>query len=160
MNAFQIAKLIISVVVTLSAGLIGLPFSISAVENWYPYLNKPFFTPPSYLFEPVWSILYLLMGLSVYLIWEKGIQNKKSREALSFYAIQLILNASWSIVFFGLRNLLFALVVIVLMLYFIYKTIVSFSKISKVSSFLLYPYAVWVSFAALLNLSIWLLNRN
>ncbi|CAN5307121.1 tryptophan-rich sensory protein [soil metagenome] len=153
-------KLIISIGLCFLAGGLGTLFTISAIPNWYQYLNKPFFSPPNWLFGPVWSILYLLMGISLFIIWNK---NTKSilikKHALVLFGTQLFLNAIWTPIFFGLKNLPVALFVIIFMWYFIYQTIKAFAKLDKTASYLLYPYLAWVSFATLLNLSVALLNR-
>lgn len=127
--------------------------------SWYATLNKPFFTPPSWLFGPAWTVLYILMAISAILIWRKGLKKKNVREALKIFAIQLILNLSWSPVFFGAKNILLALFIILVMLVFIVKTIRAFGKIDKTAAYLLYPYILWVSFATVLNFSVWYLNR-
>lgn len=126
---------------------------------WYNTLNKPFFTPPSWLFGPAWTILYILMGVAAYLIWKKGFKKKQIKEALKIFVIQLVLNFSWSPIFFGAKQIFLALLVIVIMWIFILKTIKAFAKIDKTASYLLYPYLAWVSFATLLNFSVWLLNK-
>jgi tryptophan-rich sensory protein len=140
-------------------GLVGTIFTTPAIPTWYASLVKPNFSPPNYLFGPVWSILYVLMGISVHLIWQKGLKSRKVREAVYTFGVQLILNGIWSPIFFGARNLFLALVVIILMWLFILKTILAFRKINKVASYLLYPYIAWVSFATVLNFSVWFLNR-
>ncbi|HJY98518.1 MAG TPA: TspO/MBR family protein [Patescibacteria group bacterium] len=127
--------------------------------SWYQTLDKPFFTPPSWLFGPAWGVLYILLAISVILIIKKGIKNKKVKDALKIFAIQLVLNLLWSPVFFGLKNILLALILILILWYFILETIKEFAKIDKTASFLLYPYLAWVSFAAALNFSFWLLNK-
>lgn len=127
--------------------------------GWYITLNKPIFTPPSWLFGPAWSVLYILMAVSFFLIWKRGLKKKHVKNALKLFAIQLILNLSWSPIFFGLKNISLALIVIIIMWVYILKTILAFGKINKTASYLLYPYIAWVSFAAVLNFSIWLLNR-
>lgn len=158
MDRIKAAKLIVSVFVSIGAGLIGVPFNIANIETWYVYLNRPFFAPPNWLFEPVWSVLYLLIGISFFLIWKKGIKSKASREAAYLFLTQLGLNALWSPVFFGLKNLWLALVVIVFMWIYIYKTIKAFKKIDSFAAYLLYPYLLWVSFATLLNFAFAYLN--
>lgn len=127
--------------------------------SWYNTLNKPFFNPPSWVFGPAWTILYTLMAISAVLIWKKGLKKKGVKEALKIFGIQLALNLAWSPVFFGAHNILLALVIIILMLFYIVKTIRLFSKINKTASYLLYPYLAWVSFATVLNFSVWLLNK-
>jgi len=152
-------KLAVSVLVCLLAGGLGTIFTVNSIPTWYVTLVKPPFSPPNYLFGPVWTTLYILMGVSVYLIWKKGLKTKKVRDGISLFGIQLFLNAIWSPIFFGAKNLGLAFVVIVAMWIYIVKTIISFAKINKVASYLLYPYIVWVSFASVLNFSIWFLNR-
>ncbi len=127
--------------------------------SWYNTLNKPFFNPPSWVFAPAWTILYILMAISFYLVWRKGLKIKKVREATAVFFVQLALNLIWSPIFFGAHNILLALVVIILMLFYIVKTIRLFLKIDKTAAYLLYPYLAWVSFATILNFSVWLLNR-
>lgn len=134
-------------------------FTFSAIPTWYATLNKPVFGPPNYLFAPVWTLLYILMGISLYLVWKKGLKTKIVSDALYLFGIQLILNAIWSPVFFGAKNILLALIIIIAMWIYIVKTISIFGKINKTAAYLLYPYIAWVSFAAILNFSIWLLNK-
>lgn len=143
------------------AGLIGSLFTFSAIPTWYAYLIKPTFSPPNYLFGPVWTTLYTLMGISLYLVYQtkikKGGNNQKEKAIRIFYT-QLILNALWSIIFFGLKNPGLAFVEIIIMWSYILVTIMRFYKINKIASYLLIPYLLWVSFASVLNLSIALLN--
>ncbi|HET7099063.1 MAG TPA: TspO/MBR family protein [Patescibacteria group bacterium] len=127
--------------------------------SWYNTLNKPFFNPPSWVFGPAWTILYILMAISFYLVWRKGIKIKKVKQAIIVFFIQLALNLAWSPIFFGAHNVLLALIVIIFMIFYIVKTIRLFSKIDKTAAYLLYPYIAWVSFATLLNFSVWLLNK-
>ena len=152
-------KLIVSIAICLFAGGIGTIFTASSIPTWYATLNKPIFSPPNYLFGPVWTILYILMGISLYLIWIKGTKTKRVRDALFLFVVQLLLNAAWSPVFFGARNIFIALIIIILMWNFILRTILAFGKINKTASYLLYPYIAWVSFASVLNFSVWILNR-
>lgn len=152
-------KLTLSILVCFLAGGIGTIFTSSAIPTWFSTLDKPFFNPPNYLFAPVWTILYILMGISVYLIWNKGFKTKKVRDAVYIFGIQLILNTIWSPVFFGAHNLFLAFVIIVVLWIYIVKTIKAFAKIDKFSAYLLYPYLIWVTFASILNFSIWFLNR-
>lgn len=151
--------LLVSILLCLGAGLIGTLFTITAIPTWYAGLIKPSFSPPNYLFGPVWTVLYILMGISLFLIWKHGTRTKKVKNALYLFGIQLALNAIWSPIFFGAKNLLLALLIIVLLWIFILKTIIAFAKTDKLASYLLYPYILWVSFASVLNLSIWLLNK-
>lgn len=150
--------LVIAVVVCQMAGIVGAFFTTPAIPTWYMGLNKPSFNPPSWVFGPVWTILYTLMGISVYKIWLKGIKNKKVSFAIKLFGIHLILNSLWSIIFFGAKNLGLAFVEIVILWVLIIYVIKLFWKIEKLAGILLLPYLVWVSFATILNLSIWTLN--
>lgn len=149
-------KLIFSIIACQMAGFIGSLFTAPAIPGWYVALQKPFFSPPNWLFAPVWIILYLLMSISLYLVWNSESKNKKS--AIFVFSIQLILNSTWSIVFFGLKSPLAAFLVIIVLWLLILKTIIEFGKISKISQYLLIPYIAWVSFASILNLAIVILN--
>lgn len=152
-------KLVVSVLVCLATGAVGSVFTISSIPTWYVHLNKPTFSPPNFLFAPVWTTLYILMAIAFFLIWKKGTKTKKIRDALFLFGIQLALNFVWTPVFFGLKNVGLAFVIIVAMWIYILKTIFAFAKINKIASYLLYPYLAWVSFASILNLSVWLLNK-
>ena len=151
----KIIKLIISLIVCQLAGAIGSVFTVSSVGSWYSGLAKPFFNPPSWLFGPVWTILYLLMGISLYLVWTKKL---KSKTALYIFGVQLVLNTLWSIFFFGLQQPLLAFIEIIFLWIMIMLTIIYFYKISKTAAYLLIPYILWVSFAAVLNIAIVVLN--
>lgn len=140
-------------------GIVGSVYTISAIPTWYLGLNKPFFSPPNYLFGPVWTTLYALMGISIFRILELKEKNKKVNEAANLFWIQLFLNGIWTPIFFGSRQLLLALIIIMFMWLYILKTIKAFAKIDKLSAYILYPYLAWVSFATILNFSIWFLNR-
>lgn len=147
----KIPKLIFSIGLCLGAGVLGSFFTVSSIATWYQTLNKPFFSPPNWIFGPVWTILYILMGISLYLVWEK-------KKVPAVFWIQLILNALWSIIFFGMRNPTLALMDIVALWITIILTMKAFYKINKIAAYLLIPYLVWVSFATILNLIIVLLN--
>lgn len=151
-------KLAISIVICQLAGVIGSVFTVSSVSTWYLTINKPFFNPPGWIFGPVWITLYFLMGISFYLVWSKGFKRKESKIALRLFLMQLILNSIWSILFFGFKSPLFAFIEILILLFTIIMTTIYFNKISKPASYLLWPYILWVSFATLLNFSIWILN--
>ncbi len=155
----QTLKLIVSITACQFAGFIGSLFTTPAIPTWYASLEKPFFNPPNWLFAPVWLILYVLMGIALFLIWRKGIRVKGVKMALVLFVIQLILNMLWSVAFFGLKSALFGLIVIVALWIAIYLTMEKFFKVSFTAARLLIPYLIWVSFAAVLNFSIFLLNR-
>ncbi len=151
-------KLVISVVLCELAGIATTPITITAINSWYKALNKPSFSPPNWVFGPVWTILYLLMGISAFLIWEKGLKKKGVKQALIYFLIQLVCNFIWSLLFFGFYSPLAAFIDIVILWIAIFLTIKKFHPISKAASYLLIPYLLWVSFAAILNLSIVMLN--
>ena len=125
--------------------------------DWYDTLNKPFLNPPSDIFTPVWTILYIMMALSL-IFYLKGGNIKEKKTGLFLFIIQLLLNFAWSGVFFGMQNIFLALIVIILMWLFILFTVIAFFKHSKLAAIMLIPYLVWVSFAFYLNLSFWILN--
>ncbi len=129
-----------------------------SITTWYAALRKPSFSPPNWLFGPVWITLYALMGISLYLVWKKGLKQKSIRTGLLFFGAQLFLNSLWSIIFFGMKNLLYAFVEILILWTTILITIYLFWKINRKASYLLIPYIIWVTFAALLNFSVWRLN--
>ena len=154
----EIAKLVASIVICQGAGLIGSIFTTPAIPTWYAALRKPFFRPPNWLFAPVWITLFTLMGVSAFLVWRKGLDDQQVKVALSIFLVQLILNTSWSVVFFGLRSPLGGLIVISILWVAILLTILNFFKISMTAGLLLVPYILWVSFAGVLNFFIWRLN--
>lgn len=156
MKDFQ--KCIVSVIGCELVGLLGTPFTTSSIPTWYATLEKPFFAPPNWIFGPVWTLLYLLMGVAFYLIWKQGWQKKKAKTAGTFFLMQLALNGIWSPIFFGLRAPALGLVIIVAMWVCIAVTIRTFYPLSRVASYLLIPYLLWVSFATLLNAAIVVLN--
>ncbi len=151
-------KLIIAIVVSELAGVIGSLFTVSAIPTWYAGLVKPALNPPAWVFGPAWTTLYFLMGVAAFLIWKNGWERKDVRMALGVFGIQLFLNAIWSIIFFGLQSPALALVDIVLLWLAIVWTMFVFYKISKPAAYLLMPYILWVGFASYLNYSIWMLN--
>ena len=160
MKLVNIAKLIVSLAVPLLVGFLGSLFTTAdSLNNWFANLNKPLFNPPNWIFGPVWTTLYVLMGIAAFLVWLKGLDNKLVRLALVLFVIQIALNALWSPLFFGLRSPLLGLIDIIFLLSAIVLTIIYFFKISLSAGLLLIPYLAWVSFAALLNTTIYLLNR-
>jgi tryptophan-rich sensory protein len=156
-------KLIIAVVVSELAGVIGSIFTVSAIPTWYAGLIKPALNLPSWLFGPVWITLYGLMGIAAFLVWNhkswNGNDEMNVRQALFVFLLQLVLNAAWSIIFFGFHSPLWAFVCIVALWLSILWIMVLFYKISKPAMYLLLPYILWVSFAAYLNYSILMLNK-
>jgi len=154
----KIIPLLFSIGVCFLAAAVGAAFTIGAIDTWYVTLNKPFFSPPNWVFGPVWTLLYLMMGISLYIFWDTKTNIKERRLGLSIFFVQLALNALWSILFFGLKSPIAAFVVIILLWLTICLTIKKFLKASKLAGWLLTPYFAWVSFATILNLSIVILN--
>jgi translocator protein len=164
----DILRLGISIAAPLIAGVIGSIFTSESVSTWYQTIEKPSFSPPNWLFGPVWTTLYVMMGISLFLIWRATTSTatfptaRHNRKIAAFIAFgsQLILNVLWSFIFFGLRSPQFAFAEIVILLISIVVTIVVFYKISRLAAVLMMPYAAWVTFASFLNLQIWLLNSS
>jgi tryptophan-rich sensory protein len=153
-------KLAAAVLVCLAAGFIGSFFTVDSVGTWYAAIHKPSFNPPAWVFAPVWTALYVLMGVSAYLVWMKGWGRKDVRDALAVFGLQLFLNLLWSIIFFGAKQIFYAFAEIVFLWLGIVLTIVLFYRISKNAALLLVPYILWVSFAAFLNYSLWQMNMG
>jgi len=149
-------KLILSLLIPQLAGAVGALFTVNAIPTWYKFLNKPSFSPPNWLFGPAWLTLYLLMGIALYLNWIKN--NKQVKSNVRLFFIHLFFNLIWTPIFFGAKNLFLALIVIGIIWILIVVMIFKFWKVNKVSSLLLIPYLFWVSFASVLNYSVWRLN--
>ncbi|HSN59859.1 MAG TPA: TspO/MBR family protein [Ferruginibacter sp.] len=154
----NIIRVIVAVGLPLAVGSIAGLFTASSVKGWFITLNKPSFNPPAWLFAPVWTILYILMGIAFYMIWNKDVDANLKRKAMLFYFAQLVLNFCWSFIFFYAKQPGWAVVDIILLWILIVGTIYWFSKISKPAAWLLGPYILWGSFAAVLNFAIWKLN--
>ena len=151
-------KLITSFIVTFAAAALGSYFTFPSVSTWYASLNKPFFNPPNWVFGPVWTLLYILMALALYLVWKKEAPRPEKTKATILYVMQLALNALWSVIFFGMREPTLAFAEIIMLGFAVILTARSFSKIATVSGRLFIPYIAWVVFAAALNLGIVVLN--
>jgi Tryptophan-rich sensory protein (mitochondrial benzodiazepine receptor homolog) len=151
-------KLIISIALCQLAGIVGGLFTYSSIPTWYASLAKPAFVPPGWLFSVVWPLLYLLMGIALYLIWIKGLQSSGITIAVKVFAVQLFLNILWSALFFGLRSPFMGFIEILVLWIVIVVNIVLFYRISRPAGMLLIPYILWVSFAVHLNYSIMILN--
>lgn len=164
MKIYIFFRLIIAIVITNLAGIIGSLFTAPAIEGWYAGITRPSLNPPNWVFAPVWTILFILMGISLFLIWSAYLKTfdyrgkKKIRIALIIFGVQLILNTLWSIIFFALQSPAWSLFEIILLWLAILATIISFARISKVAAWLLIPYIFWVTFATYLNYAIWILN--
>lgn len=156
----RITKILTVVVTCLVIGYFSGIVTRSVIITWYPTLVKPSFNPPNWVFAPVWSALYIMMGIAAGLVWDRMESNTALvKKALVVFAIQLALNALWSYLFFGLKNPMLALIEIVILWLMIYETYVQFGKINKIAGYLFIPYLLWVSFAMVLNASIWWLNK-
>ncbi len=140
------------------AGAIGAFVTAPEIRSWYAELHKPFFNPPAWIFGPVWTVLYALMGISLYLVLRKGLNNPKIKVAVSVFAVQLVLNALWSIIFFGLHAVDVSLLEIICLWIAILVTTLLFARIAKPAAWLLVPYLAWVTFAGCLNYAILTLN--
>ena len=166
MRLNNISKLIITIVISELAGTIGALFTTPSIAGWYATLVRPALNPPAWVFGPVWTTLFALMGIAAFLVWKKGLERRDVKIALGIFIGQLVFNTLWSIIFFGstsltingLNNIGIAFVEIIFLWLAILATIIAFAKISRSSAWLLVPYIVWVSFAGYLNYSIWQLN--
>ncbi len=148
----------IAVMTCLLVGFLSSLAVIDSISDWYDTINKPFFTPPNALFSPVWTLLYILMGVSVGIVWNRGFHHIWVKTALYHFLFQLLLNALWSIVFFGLHSILGGLLVILALLILLIFTFKWFKVVNKTAAYLLIPYILWVAFATVLNIGIWNLN--
>lgn len=155
----NISKLVISIAIPVAIGATAGFFTVTGVGSWYQAINKPSWNPPGWVFGPVWTMLYIMMGVSLYLVWKSGINNHLKRTAIGLFAVQLILNFFWSFIFFDQQQPGWAFVEIIAMWVFILLTIFAFAKVNKTAAWLLVPYISWVSFATILNYTIWELNN-
>ncbi len=151
-------KFMFSILISLSAGGIGSIFTIQGLEPWYQELTKPWFAPPGEAISVIWIILYVLMGISLYIILTHDLGKRKVKIAIGAFAVQLAINASWSYLFFGIPSLLWGLVGIIVLWFAVGATIYFFDQVSEKASFLLLPYILWVSIALLVNISLYILN--
>ncbi len=154
----KILNIVVAILICLLIGFLSSFATRSSVNDWYVTLNKPSFNPPNDIFAPVWTVLYILMGTAAGIVWSKGFHHIWVKTALYHFGFQLLFNALWSIVFFGLKSPFWALLVILTLLTLIILTIKWFKIVSKLAAWLLVPYLLWVGFAAVLNYNIWLLN--
>ena len=151
-------KLIVAVLIVELAGVIGSFFTIPSISGWYSNLVKPVLNPPNWIFAPVWTTLYALMGVAAFLIWRHGLRQRRTKFALAIFSAQLVLNVLWSIIFFGFQNPFLAFIEVIILWLAIVWTIFAFYKFSRLAACLLMPYILWVSFAGYLTYSIWVLN--
>ena len=158
MNTQKTFHILIPITVCLLVGFLSAIATQSSVLTWYPQLAKPVFTPPNWLFAPVWTVLYILMGIAAGLVLNKGYYHKWVKTALYHFGFQLILNAAWSIVFFGMHLVLPALLIIISLLILLLFTFKWFKVVKPEAAYLLFPYIIWVAYASALNFEIWRLN--
>jgi len=151
-------KILISVIICLGVGFMSSIATQTGVDGWYKTIVKPSFNPPNYIFGPVWTVLYIMMGIAAGLVWSRGTHHIWVKTALYHFVFQLLFNALWSLVFFGLEKPFWALVVILILFVLILLTIKWFKVVNKTAAYLLIPYALWVLFATVLNFEIWRLN--
>lgn len=152
----KIFKLLASIVLVMAVGLAGSLFTAPNINSWYATLNKPSFSPPNYLFAPVWTTLFILIGIALYLLWDS--KKKEKTVALYLFFAQMVLNFFWSYIFFGQKQIGWALAEIIILLIVIVACIVYFGRISKTAALLFIPYLLWVSFASILNYQVFVLN--
>lgn len=153
-----VGTIIVGILLCEGVGLLAAWATQTAVTTWYPTLIKPSFTPPNWLFGPVWTVLYAMMGVAAALVWETGRSNPRRRRALVLFAVQLVLNGAWSFAFFWARSPAIGLVVILLLWSALAWTLYAFVRVRAATGWLLVPYLLWVSYAVALNGGVWLLN--
>ena len=158
MKSKDVIKLVVAIAIAELAGVVGSIFTTPSIQTWYATLAKPEFAPPNWIFAPVWTTLFVLMGIAAFLIWRKGLSRRDVKIALGVFLGQLVLNTLWSIIFFGLHSPGGAFIEIIFLWLAILATIIVFARISKPAAWLLVPYILWVSFAGYLNYAIWTLN--
>jgi translocator protein len=151
------AKIVLSILICQMAGIIGSVFTMPKIASWYTTLQMPWFTPPNWVFGPVWITLFTLMGISLYMIWEKK-SDKRFRTSMYIFGAQFFVNIFWNFLFFGLESPMLGLVSIVILWALIALTIEEFYRISKKAGLILLPYIIWVSIATALNFYVFILN--
>ena len=151
-------KFIIAVFICEAVGIVSGLLTQNEMTTWFSSLNKPSWNPPAYLFGPVWTTLYLLMGISLGLIWKSNAPETQKLRAELTFALQLFLNFMWSILFFKCHSPALAFMDIILMIVTILMTIGRFARMSRLAAWLLIPYLMWVCFATVLNYRIWAMN--
>jgi tryptophan-rich sensory protein len=151
-------RLFISIALPLGVGTIAGLFTTSEINGWFQTINKPSWQPPNWVFGPVWTVLYVMMGIAFYLVWKKEAPKGSKRMAITLWIIQLVFNFFWSFIFFKKHQLDWALGEILILWFFILLTILYFARISKLAAWLMVPYICWVSFASLLTFTIYELN--
>jgi len=150
--------LVLCIAIPLIIGIIGSVFTMPEVGNWYAGLQKPSFNPPAWIFGPVWTLLYILMGISLWLVIKDGMGSRPVQQAVALFAVQLGLNLAWSIIFFGMHLIALAFIEILILFVFIVATALTFKKINPTAGWLFIPYICWTAFASVLTGTLWLLN--
>ncbi|WP_221259163.1 TspO/MBR family protein [Flavobacterium okayamense] len=152
-------RIVYMIAICLAIGFLGSRITQMTIDTWYPTIEKPIFNPPNWVFAPVWTLLFILMGIAAGLVWNKLEENKEDvKKAMLFFIIQLLLNLLWSYLFFGLNNLLLAAIEIILLWLIIFETFMLFKRINLKAGYLLIPYLAWVGFASILTITIYILN--
>ena len=154
----KLKQIAIAIFICLLAGLVGSMATQTSVNTWYVSINKPVFNPPNRLFAPVWTTLFILMGVAAGIVWNRGFYHKWVKTALYHFGFQLLLNIAWSLVFFGLKEIFGALLIVVSLFVLLLFTFKWFKVVNEKAAYLLIPYIIWVAFATILNFSIWQLN--
>jgi len=157
-NVREIPKFIVSILIVFLTGAVGTVFTLKEITTWYVNIPKPAWTPPNWAFGPIWTTLYVLIGISLFLVWREGLGRKEVKIAIVVFAVQLLLNLVWSLIFFGTHNIAGGLVMVIMLWISILINIIIFYRISKPAGLILVPYIIWVSIAAYLNYSVYLLT--
>ena len=160
MDLNGVIKLVVSILACFAAAGIGSLFTFKTIPNWYAGLKKPPYTPPNWAFGPVWTTLYILMAISVFLVWQNGLAINGALLAFTLFWVQLVLNALWSIIFFGMKSKGGGVITIIILWLLILLTMIESFRVSGWARALLIPYIVWVSIASYLNIGVWLLNKS
>ncbi len=155
----SVIKLVVGIIASFAAGGIGSLFTFKAIPTWYAGLKKPPYTPPNWVFGPVWTILYIMMGISVFFVWRNGLSASSAMLTFILFWGQLSVNALWSVIFFGMKSKGGGVITIITLWFLILATIVASFRVSTLAGVLLIPYVVWVSVASYLNIGVWLLNK-
>jgi benzodiazapine receptor len=155
----DLVGLVVALAVPLAVGGLGGIATSSSVSTWYQTLSRPSWNPPDWVFGPVWTLLYILMGVAMWLVWRSGWDSPEGQMGLILFGVQLLFNLLWSLIFFGLRKPGWALLEIGLLWVLILATLVQFYRLRPGAGLLLVPYQLWVTFATALNAAIWWLNR-
>ncbi len=159
MKISEIPRLIASILVVFVVGALGTYVTLPQITTWYVTLSKPLWAPPNWLFGPVWTTLYVLMGIALFLVWRQGLYRRDVQFTIYIFAIQLLLNLTWSVVFFSYHSIFGGFIVIMILWVAIFANIIAFFVISRPAGLILIPYLIWVSIASYLNYSVYLLNH-